>query len=277
MLGRVLADRDIDLAAALARLRNDGYAPLGRVLTDEGLAALRERADDLMTVERPELFYQHDSASGDYRDLKLGRGWIGPSLAYRKIEKLETDPEMWSWITNPLFVRVARAVVGDGVALYRALLMNKAAEGGTDLPWHQDGGLFWGLDRDPVLSIWTALDDATAASGALEIVPGSHLAGLARPMGGNVPAHLVEAAGAGSRKVCVEAAAGEALLLHNQVWHRSGTNHTPAPRRALSFCYLDGQTRCLRTRHAPRRFATVWPAGLAGPVAGATPSPFDRR
>ncbi len=244
-----------DLAPALARLAGDGWAPLGRVLSDEGVATLRRRADDLMLgrVRPGGLFYQHDSPSGAYGDLELGKGWVGPSPAYRKIEKLELDEVMWRFIVNPLYVRVARAIVGYDVALYRAMLMNKAAGGGTELPWHQDGGLFWGLDRDPVLSIWTALDDATRASGAMQVVPGSHRAGLVRPMGGNVPRERVDAAAA----VWVEARAGEAILLHNHVWHRSGRNATAAPRRALSFCYLDGETRCMRKKHAPRRFARV--------------------
>ena len=38
------------------------------------------------------LFFQHDSASGRYEDLEYGRGWVGPSRAYRKIEGLERDP-----------------------------------------------------------------------------------------------------------------------------------------------------------------------------------------
>ena len=243
----------------LERFWRDGWAPLGPVLPVEELAALRARADDLMLDrDRPEgLFYQHDSASGAYGDLKLGQGWIGPSLAYRKVEKLELDAVMWRWIVNPGFVAIARAIVGEEVALYRAMLMNKAAAGGTELPWHQDGGLFWGVDRDPVLSIWTALDDATAASGAMRIVPGSHRAGLARPIGGNIPAELVASSGAEARAVCVEARAGAAVILHNHVWHRSGRNATSAPRRALSFCYLDGRTRCLRKKHAPRLFPRV--------------------
>ena len=222
---------------------------------------LRARADDLMLgrVRPGGLFYQHDSASGAYADLELGKGWVGPSLSYRKIEKLELDDVVWRWIVNPLFRRVAAAVVGADVALYRAMLMNKSAGGGTELPWHQDGGLFWGLDCDPVLSIWTALDDATVASGALQLVPGSHRDGLARRMGGNIPAEVVARAGVAARAVHVEARAGEALLLHNHVWHSSGRNATAAPRRALSFCYLDGRTRCLRKKHAPRQFARVLP------------------
>jgi hypothetical protein len=247
----------LDLAPVLARLATDGWAPLGRVLSDERLDALRDRADDLMLGRaRPDgLFYQHDSASGSYDDLELRKGWIGPSPAYRKVEKLELDEVMWSFIVDPQLVRVAEAVIGPDVALYRAMLMNKAAGGGTELPWHQDGGLFWGLDRDPVLSIWTALDDATEASGAMQVVPGSHRAGLVRPMGGNIPPELLGDAAAAAR--WVEVRAGEAIVLHNHVWHRSGRNATAAPRRALSFCYLDGRTRCMRKKHAPRRFARV--------------------
>lgn len=52
------------------------------------------------------------------------------------------------------------------LTLYRAILMNKHAGGGSDLPWHQDGGDFWGLDRDPVLQIWTAMDDAPSTGKA---------------------------------------------------------------------------------------------------------------
>ncbi len=58
------------------------------------------------------------------------------------------------------------------------------------LPWHQDGGRFWGLDRDPILQIWTALDDAPVAAGCVEVLPGSHRDGLATPLGGLVPAPL---------------------------------------------------------------------------------------
>jgi len=248
-----------DIGPPLADLAAAGFARLGRVLSDDGLSLLRSRADDLMLGrDAPEgLFYQHDSQSGEYEDLKLGQGWIGPSLAYRKIERLERDGVMWRLLANPLFLRLARSVAGGDVTLYRAMLMNKAGGGGTELPWHQDGGLFWGLDRDPALTIWVALDDATVASGALRVVPGSHRGGLVRPMGGNVPADVLLAAGVPAAGRCVEAGAGEAILLHNHVWHCSGRNSTATPRRALSFCYLDARTRCTRRRRAPRRFAAV--------------------
>ena len=76
-----------------------------------------------------------------------------------KIEKLEKDPLYLAFMRNPLFERIARAHIDGAVALFRAVLFSKPASGGTELPWHQDGGRFWGVDRDPTLQIWTALDD----------------------------------------------------------------------------------------------------------------------
>jgi hypothetical protein len=252
------AARALDLAGPLAELAERGYARLGRVLSADGLAALRERADDLMLARVPidGFFFQLDGETGSYDDLRFGRGWEGPSLAYRKIERLEREPRFRDWLANPVFEAVARAGIAGPVAVYRACLMIKSAAGGTELPWHQDGGRFWGVDRDPTLQIWTALDDAPREAGCVEVVPGSHRAGLASANGGFLPAALTEPVAA--RAVALPCRAGEVLLLHNHVWHRSGRNATGRPRRAFSVCYMSAATRCLRTRRAPRQFTTVF-------------------
>lgn len=251
---------DLDLEAPLAAFAREGHARLGAVLDADSARALRDRADALMlgTIRHAGMFFQHDSSSGRYEDLAFGEGWVGPSRAYRKLEKLELDPLFAAWIENPLFARVARAVLGPDIALYRAVLWNKAPRGGMDLPWHQDDGEFWGLDRPPCLQIWTALDDAPPESGCVEVVPGSHRDGLASPIGGTVQLARLEAARAEARRVALPAVAGEALLIHNHVWHRSGRNATDTPRRAISVAYLSGATRCRRQRREPRAFRRVF-------------------
>jgi len=147
-----------DLSGILAHFEEHGYARLGPVMGDGQLETLRARADEIMLgkVSLPGFFFQLDTESGVYRDLVFGRGYEGPSLNYRKIEKLEKDDLFRAWIENPLFERVSRALITGPIAIYRAVLMNKPAAGGTVLPWHQDGGLFWGLDRDPVLQVGVA-------------------------------------------------------------------------------------------------------------------------
>lgn len=251
---------DMDLTGPLAAYRADGYARLGPVLDEATLVALRARADEVMLgqVTYPGLFFQRDTVTGRYDDLEFGKGWQGPSLNYRKVEKLEKDPLFLSLIQAPLFGRVTRAVLGEAVTIYRAVLFNKAAQGGTPLPWHQDGGEFWGIDRDPELQIWVALDDAPVEAGCVEFFPGTHRAGLATPLGGLVPEAMAAARDAEAHAVKVPARAGEALLIHNMVWHRSGVNRTAAPRRAFTVCYLAAETRCLRKKRAPRSFPRVF-------------------
>jgi ectoine hydroxylase-related dioxygenase (phytanoyl-CoA dioxygenase family) len=260
MTSFVLEDVVIDIAAVLTELRERGYARLGRVVSDEGIAAMRARIDDIMLgkVCHDGLFFQHDSDTGRYEDLVRRQGFVGPSDHYRKIEKLEKDPLFRSYMGNPIFQRILHTIAPGPITLYRAVLFNKAAHGGTALPWHQDGGIFWGLDRPPLVQIWTTLDEATEASGCLEFVPGSHLKGLATRLGGVVQPELVASACAEENRVFVPAQAGEAMLIDNEVWHRSGTNETDQPRRAVTFCYLRGETRCMRTKRKPRTFERIF-------------------
>lgn len=250
----------IDLARPLEELATLGYGRLGRVLSEEGLHALRERAEQLMLgqVTYPGMFFQLDASTGRYEDAPLGLGWQGPSLAYRKLEKLELDPRFRQWLENALFERIARTLIAGDIALYRAILFNKGSVGGSNIPWHQDGGALWGLSEPPVLQIWTALDDAPLDAGCLEFLPGTQRAGLATPLGGVVPAELVAARAADGNAIAVPVRAGEALLIHNWVWHRSGRNRPGQRRLAFSACYMSAATRCLRKRRAPRRFVQLF-------------------
>lgn len=250
---------DAELDAALASWRADGFAVLRGVADAATCAALGERLDGYIdgSVPDPGLFFQRDAGTGDYRDVAFGHGYEGPDVPYRKIEKLERDDRFRAWLSDPLFQRMALRIFAGPVSLYRATAFLKAPRIGSNLPWHQDGGRFWGLDRDPCWQVWTALDDAPIDAGCLEFAPGTHLRGLASPMGGLVPTPL--AVGAEIGAVSVPARAGDVVLVHNLVWHRSGANTTERPRRAFSVSYLDGATRCVRTRRAPRVFVPVFP------------------
>ncbi|MBS2015581.1 MAG: phytanoyl-CoA dioxygenase family protein [Deltaproteobacteria bacterium] len=253
---------DAFIEEALEHFHRDGWAFVGNLCDAATLDALRARADAIMLgeVTYDGLFFQHDAPSGDYDDLEYGKGYQGPSLEYRKVEKLEKDPLYWDWMRREPFGRIATRVYGTSdVSLYRAFLMNKHAGGGSNLPWHQDGGSFWGLDRDPILQIWTALDDAPLDGGCLEFVRGSHLDGLATPLGGVVPEDKLRKM-RNEEVTRVTAVAGDVILIHNHVWHRSGRTFTGKPRRALSVCYMHGATQCRRKKRSPRTFVRVFGA-----------------
>ena len=62
----------------------------------------------------------------------------------------------------------------------------------------------------------------------------------------------------------LEAEAGEAVLLHNLLLHRSGTNPTDSPRRAFSATYMEADTRTLDTGLT---FPVVFGPGALDPAA----------
>ena len=186
------------------------------------------------------------------------------------MEKLEKDPRFFSWINNPTFETVARRLIEGEIAIYRAVLFNKAARGGTVLPFHQDGGATGAWIATRRCRSGRRSTIARRDAGCVEVVPGSHKEGLATPLGGLIPDDIVRArafdenANGDARIVPLPAAAGEVILIHNHLWHRSGVNRTERPRRAFTVCYMSAATRCLRRKRAPRQFVRVFGARETG-------------
>jgi phytanoyl-CoA hydroxylase len=121
------------------------------------------------------------------------------------------------------------------------MFMNKPAHHGSDLPWHQDR---WNqYDREPLVTVWTALDRCTVHNGCLQIVPRSHRS-IINPgsEGGFITPEQEEEVLATLNPLFLELEEGEAVLLHNHTLHTSATNSTDQSRRAFSVCYIDAAT-----------------------------------
>jgi phytanoyl-CoA hydroxylase len=234
----------------------DGFLHLGKVLEPEELEVLRQRADDLAlgTVKNPDVQMQLDTG-GVYEELPAAvRAFDRGTMLYRKIQGLETDELFVRLVKHPLFLEICARQYGPHapVSIFRAMVMNKPAGQGTVLPWHQDGGDVWALDRDPLVTVWVALDPATRANGCMEVVPGTHRLGLLSLYGSTVEEEHVKVHCPAERVHPLEVEAGHAVLLHNWLIHRSGVNPSSVPRRALTVCYMDGRTQSILTgNHFP--------------------------
>jgi phytanoyl-CoA hydroxylase len=261
----------IPSAASWDAFERDGYLRLGRVLDREALAALQQRIDDYMLqrLSGDRLMMQLD-LGGDYSAMaEMTTGSKGATLDYRKIENLETDALFLAYLQKPIFHDACLRTYGDvDVSIMRAMFMNKPARKGTMLPWHQDGGSGWGLDRDPLLTVWTALDPAPFGNGCVQIIPGRHRLGLLSERGHTITPEMEALHCPPERIVHLELEAGEAVLLHNWLLHRSDVNRTDTPRRAFSCCYMDG-----RTRHpaSGRSFPIVLPRRASEPETRSLP------
>jgi hypothetical protein len=238
-----------------------GWLKLGRL--DSGqLLKLQERIDAIMLgkadIDYDRLMMQLDSTSGAYEDAgQQSNGFKGARLDYRKIQELEHDAVFRDYLVDPVFEDICARTYGTGtpVALFRAMFMNKPANRGTFLPWHQDR--WTALDRDPQITIWTALDPATQANGCVQVIPGSHRHGLINPA--HPSGFLNQAQSAAictpDRIVYLELEPGEVVLLHNYLLHASDVNRSPQSRRAFSVCYMEAAT--LRDGK-PDRFPAVF-------------------
>jgi len=228
----------------------DGYIRLGKVLSDEELQSLQQRIDEIMLgkadVDYDRMMMQLDSATGDYGDAGAqSKGHKGATLDYRKIEQLEFDSLFLAYMQKPIFREICARVYGGHIpiASYRAMFMNKPANKGTLLPWHQDR---WNdLDRDPLITVWTALDPATRENGCVQIIPGSHRWGVINPAHGSgfLSPEQADSHAPEEDAIFCELEPGEVILLHNWLLHSSDKNASDISRRAFSVCYMDARTQ----------------------------------
>ncbi|MDA1043996.1 MAG: phytanoyl-CoA dioxygenase family protein, partial [Verrucomicrobia bacterium] len=170
-------------------------------------------------------------------------GHKGATLDYRKIQDLEWDLLFLTFSQHPLVRHICEVVYGVGVdvSIFRAMFMNKPVHKGTLLPWHQDR---WSnLDKDPLVTLWTALDPATIANGCVQIIPKSHHR-LINPdhASGFLTDDMAKEHCKAEGRVFLELEVGESVLLHNWLLHSSDVNRTSQSRRAFSASYMRSDT-----------------------------------
>ena len=228
----------------------NGFLRLGKLLTDQELQDLQDRIDAIMLgqvdVAYDQMLMQRAAADGDATSNgPQTKGFKGATLDYRKIQGLELDPPFHRYISRPLFRHIAARIYGTDtdVGIFRSMFLNKPANLGTPLPWHQD---HWSnLDRNPLVTIYTALDKARADNGCLSIIPRSHRLGVINPSGGSgfLSAEQAEEVAANHESMLLELEAGEVVVLHNWTLHSSAGNTSDRPRRAFSLCLMEADTR----------------------------------
>ncbi|NKB72421.1 MAG: hypothetical protein GKR89_35540 [Candidatus Latescibacteria bacterium] len=133
---------------------------------------------------------------------------------------------------------VGRQLLGPDIAYKYDQLIYKPPGNPVELLWHQDAGYGWpGKANHRALTCWLALSQVTAAMGALQFIPGSHLEGIAEhlpaqhknPINGALEVEVDT-----DRAVCVEYGPGDATFHHGRTLHYSGGNESERPRRGLS-------------------------------------------
>jgi len=155
---------------------------------------------------------------------------------------------------------VAQVLDGDSpVCHFHSKLMQKEPKVGGAWEWHQDYG-YWYKNQfmfpDELVSVMVALTDANKQNGCLQVIKGSHKLGRVNHgfAGEQVGADMVMVDNAlkTMELVYVELEAGDALIFHSNLLHRSEANLSDRPRWSIISCYN------LQSNLAYNETSTAW-------------------
>ena len=65
-------------------------------------------------------------------------------------------------------------LIGENILCWNSLFWIKEPQSKSFVSWHQDLN-YWGLDTEGLITVWVALSSATAESGCMSVLPGSHI------------------------------------------------------------------------------------------------------
>jgi ectoine hydroxylase-related dioxygenase (phytanoyl-CoA dioxygenase family) len=191
-------------------LDEQGYLPLGPILTDEETTYARDRLDELARIEGKD----------------AGRELHQEPGAVRLANLLEKDPIFEKLVTTPRVLSAITHVIGNSIQL--SSLSSRAP-----LPGHGQQELHTDWD-DPVEpgdyyvcnSAWM-LDDFSTENGGTRIVPGSHLSR-------QLPQDAMQDLEADHpEQINMTGKAGSVVIFNSHVWHGGATNRARAPRHLV--------------------------------------------
>lgn len=140
---------EIDLQSLKQSYERDGYISGVDILSAENAAHHRKTMEDA--------------------EAKFG------SLHYKtKVHTILRSP--LELATLPRVLEIIEQLIGPNILLYNVTYIVKEAGSQSHVSWHQDL-TYWGLSHDDQVSMWLALSPATAESGCMRMVSGSHVHG----------------------------------------------------------------------------------------------------
>ncbi len=222
---------------------NDNGYFIQRGFSDEAeVARLVERVNEIgrsyeLTPEKPFEFEGDFVVQSERRSLDA----VDPAERVAKIFKLHRPEALFNAVaTDRRLLGWLAELVGDDVDCFLSQFIFKRP-GALGQPWHQDQWYFR-LDPPKQIGVWLACTDATIDNGPLWIVPGSHTEGVHEKVEGDprpdAPLGYVEIQGADtSAEEPVLMKAGDIMLFHTHLRHRSTDNGSDAMRAAMVYHY----------------------------------------
>lgn len=259
-------------SGALRRdFERDGFAVLRGFWSPEAVAAARRRSAELLAAVDAEaargvfstLDHRHSATEwflGSAHTVRafleeeavdaLGRLTVPAERAVNKFGHAlhRLDPVFASLSHGPALQAVAEALGLAQPQLRQSMLIIKQPGIGGEVRWHQDATYFHTAPIG-VVTFWFAIEDADTDNGCLWVEPGGHRGPLrerfllgAGADGGPGHRRLDDTPWPSlDRSVPVPAVAGDLVLMHGLLPHRSDANRSPRSRLAYTLHATDAR------------------------------------
>lgn len=218
-MGKRLADTQI------AQYQRDGFLFPIDAFNPEEAREFRDRLEDF-----------------ELRDgQRFGKGHnFKPHLLFPWIDAL---------VRHPAVLDPVEDIIGRDIRLFHFTIWPKSPGDPAYVSWHQDATYF-GLEPAVHITAWVALTDVPVESGAVEVVPGSHVRGQLHHGQIADDANLLSrgqtltGAFARDNTVFMTLKAGQMSLHHTHLIHRSGPNLSSDRRIGFGISYIPTSATC---------------------------------
>jgi hypothetical protein len=212
--------------AALEQYRHQGYYFPLPVLEEDEVSRLRSKLEAFESAQGHPL-------QGAQRNKS--------HLLFKWLDDLMRDARILDAVED---------LVGPDILCWNTLFWIKEARSQSYVSWHQDLK-YWGLDCDDLVTAWVALSPATAKSGCMRVLPGSHRGDMLPhddifdqdnmlTRGQKIAVEVDESAA-----ISMALQPGQMSLHNVRLAHASGPNHSDDRRIGVSLHYMPTRSKQL--------------------------------
>ncbi len=154
------------------------------------------------------------------------------------------DPVFGAFAHDPRLTAFVSALLGPDIDCFLSQFIFKNPEA-IGQPWHQDA-LYFPFDPPEQVGVWVAVTDATPTNGPLSVLPGSHQQQVHEHVADRRPdanlgyTEIVDMDFSSAEQVLMRA--GDVLVFHSNLMHRSTDNVSDGRRAAMVYHYARAGT-----------------------------------
>ena len=227
--------------AQFEQYQRDGYVVVEDCLDGAVVEAVTERIESYVRNDR--------EATGFERMLEpdAAEDALGDADPVRKFEgvgMVREDDVFADLVTEENVLEVVTQLQGANLSLLRSAAMLKPPRVGSEKKYHQDAAYYPIHPMDHV-TVWMALDRATAENGCMQVVPGAHRDGLLGHEAVEYDTDITIAEGdyGPEDAVALPMEPGDVLFQHCLLPHYTAPNETDDWRRAYIAAYMRNRSR----------------------------------